>query len=510
MTRPISPAIPQSFSPSNPQENPSPISSLPGELIRGIFTELGVSNALIGSNVCHFWNTVLNDNSLWKFFLRRDLRCDFQSLATEGTPKEVYRQEYLFNLNLPKGRYSQKEFDVGSDQSHSCAHIKGQELFLGLDGNKIEIWDLKSRTRKKTLIDVHGKIASQTGNIVHIVPTNTGKLISGSGSSSEIAVWDLETNACIMTIPGSPYSIFLNDGKLISHSCGGDIKIWNLENGVCEKTIERNEPKTTLHALLSKDGKKIIYGQPFDREIQVWNLESGICETTFQGNREIISLALTEEGKLISGECRGVDLFAGGEIRIWDLETGKCENTFQGHQGSVNSLVLTKNGKLISGCMSGEIKIWNLKNGDCEMTFKIDREQTKAFTPAMFSLALTEESELVARFESIQSGFVKIKVLNFNSSKIAIFRELAEIFDRGQHVPGAFARLGSAFNVATERFSRMPAEDRGKIYGELYEILKPFSNDYYGCGEHAFHDEHGQCSTPQQKAQAIKNYLEKM
>jgi hypothetical protein len=54
----------------------------------------------------------------------------------------------------------------------------------------------------------------------------------------------------------------------------------------------------------------------------------------------------------------------------------------------------------------------------------------------------------------------------------------------------------------------MPKSAKNEIYGELYKILKPhLTNDYWGCGEHAFHEHYGQYSTPVQKAQAIRNYL---
>jgi hypothetical protein len=59
-----------------------------------------------------------------------------------------------------------------------------------------------------------------------------------------------------------------------------------------------------------------------------------------------------------------------------------------------------------------------------------------------------------------------------------------------------------------KRFSKMPNSAKNAIYRELYEICKPpFVHDYEGYAEHAFYDQHGQSSTPVQKAQAISNYL---
>lgn len=81
---------------------------------------------------------------------------------------------------------------------------------------------------------------------------------------------------------------------------------------------------------------------------------------------------------------------------------------------------------------------------------------------------------------------------------IAFFREVADLLSRT-----------TAYEVeeAMDRFSRMPKKAREAIYGKIYHILKPFKNDYWGCGEDAFLNRNGQSSTPEQKAQAIEAYL---
>jgi len=78
-------------------------------------------------------------------------------------------------------------------------------------------------------------------------------------------------------------------------------------------------------------------------------------------------------------------------------------------------------------------------------------------------------------------------------------RKIAKLFEGDEH----------DHEIAMERFLRLPEAMRGTIYGELYEILKPLKNDYFGCAEHAFHNKHGQSSTSQQKAQAIRNYFDR-
>jgi hypothetical protein len=54
--------------------------------------------------------------------------------------------------------------------------------------------------------------------------------------------------------------------------------------------------------------------------------------------------------------------------------------------------------------------------------------------------------------------------------------------------------------------SNVPKEIRDGVYGELYP-LKHFHRDYFGCAEHAFHNQNGQMASLEKKAQAIYNYF---
>ncbi len=493
---------------SNPEENPPSIQLLPDELLVEIFANLSAPDALKSSLVCWQWNTVLNDMDLWKFFLKRDLRCDFVSLNTERDPKEVYRSKHPSYLNLSKGVYSTREISVGSSCCVDCVQIKEQDVFVAYRlARKIEVWDLKSGSYKNALADEQELISRGTGMFATLIPTDEGKLISGLGDSFEntkIAVWDLATNACMKIFLGKPDHIFLKKGRLIAHNWDGNIEIWNLESDNCEKSIDRTREAPPDCCILSKDGKKLFYG--VRTNIEIWDLESGACATTLRGHQgTVISLAFTEEGKLISGSDV-ISPCIGGEIRIWNLENSECEQTLQGHDDAIISLIPTKNRKLISGSSKGEIKVWNLQNGECQTTFKIGIEK-------MDSLTFTEEGELVMVISKGFSMRPHLRILDFTASRETIFQELAGIFDRCPETPSIpypFSTPSEAFQnykTAMQRFSRMPAEDREKIYAELHELLKSSSSGYSGSAEQAFHDLNNQTASPQLKAQAINKYL---
>lgn len=62
---------------------------------------------------------------------------------------------------------------------------------------------------------------------------------------------------------------------------------------------------------------------------------------------------------------------------------------------------------------------------------------------------------------------------------------------------------------AFELFSKAASELRGQVYERLYEKMT-FTHVYWGCGEHAFHDQNGLSSSPELKAQAIEAQLTAM
>ncbi len=207
----------------------------------------------------------------------------------------------------------------------------------------------------------------------------------------------------------------------------------NFANGVYAShtlTGHRRHGRTGVNCIAVIDGK-LVSGAT-DHTIKVWDPETNRCLYTLTGHSSVTCFAVID-GKIVSG-CDD------GKIRVWDLEKRKRVHTLTGHTGGVYCLAVI-DGKLVSGSDDNTIRVWD-----------------------------------------------------FKAKNDAVFEEIAGLFQ--SNVP-----------TAMDRFSRMPAKEKNKVYGELYEILKPLSNDYFGCAEHAFHDQHGLTSTPQQKALAIRHYL---
>jgi WD40 repeat protein len=200
---------------------------------------------------------------------------------------------------------------------------------------------------------------------------------------------------CIRSIQACQYS-----NKLITASCDKTIKIWNLETGVCLKTLDDHEHWVT--SILIGPSNKLVSAS-VDQTIKIWDLNTYECLNTLidESERGFFSLCFLSNNNLASGSRNGsitiwdlnnssklksikahddwipdLKLFdssklisCGGKqdykIKIWSLETFECLRLFTGHSATIYSLEFNSNGNLISGSGDRTVKVWNIHTGEC-------------------------------------------------------------------------------------------------------------------------------------------------
>ncbi len=457
------PLVPVTLGTSTEPSSPAPIHALPDEVMIHIFSGLNAQELTTCSSVCKEWRELSQDNVLWK----RLFNSIFPTCNSAGIEnfKKAYHDQLALYSNFANGVYASHTLTGHADGVNSLAVADGK-LFSGSSDGTIKVWDLETNRCLYTL----------TGHAdgVRSLAVADGKLFSGS-SDCTIKVWgDLETNRCLYTLTGHANWVFclaVADGKLFSGSSDGTIKVWDLETNRCLYTLTGHA--NWVFCLAVADGK--LFSGSYDGTIKVWgDLETNRCLYTLTGHADGVRSLAVADGKLFSGSSDGT-------IKVWDLETNRCLYTLTGHADGVRSLAVA-DGKLFSGSSDCTIKVWgDLETNRCLYTLTGHADGVR-------SLAVADGKLFSGSYDRT------IKVWDFKTSNDAIFEEIAGQFQSG--VP-----------TAMDRFSRMPAKEKNKVYGELYEILKPFSNEYFGCAEHAFQDQHGLTSTPQQKALAIRNYL---
>ncbi len=450
------------YAPIIPQD--APILQMPTDIVTQMLTHSSGQEIGRSAQVCKQWHQMVSDSD-WRLFLSHHFPT-FDSSAIQNC-KEAYQAQFKLDSNFANGVFASHTLQ-GHQSWVNCLAFAQGKLISGSEDNTIKIWNLETGACTHTLQGHQDTVRS--------LAFAQGKLISGSDDNT-IKIWNLETGACTHTFQGhqdTVRSLAFAQGKLISGSDDNTIKIWNLETGACTHTFQGHQD--TVRSLAFAQGK-LISGS-FDHTIKIWDLETGGCTHTLQGHQGGVTSFTFAQGKLISGS-------ADKTIKVWDLETGACTQNLHGHQGSVRCVALAQ-GKLISGSCDNTIKIWDLETGACTQTLQGHQSWVLCFAFA--------QGKLIS--SSLDST---TKIWDFTADHRMVFEDIVELLKRENP---------KWVSDALERFSRMPRAAKNAIYGKLYEICKPFVNDYWGCAEQAFFDQQGQSSSPTQKAEAIGEYLD--
>jgi WD40 repeat protein len=155
--------------------------------------------------------------------------------------------------------------------------------------------------------------------------------------------------------------IQLKNEKIVSGSYDNTIKIWNIHNLICEKTI--NEEGYVL-SLLEFSPNMLLSGNS-ENKINLYNLDLPNNKEniyTFEGHKLWIN-CITKLNEMF---------FASGSndttIKIWDFKNRKCTSTLIGHKDCILTMILLLNKNLCSGSADTNIKIWSWESSECLFT----------------------------------------------------------------------------------------------------------------------------------------------
>ncbi len=397
----------------------------------------------------------------------------FKKTDPNQSPLEALKEQYRIHSNVSNGVYTLQPLQNNA-MAYSLA-LNDRKLFSGHKRGVIQQWNLETKAFEVPLSEHHHDIMS-------LMVKGEKTLFSGC-LNGEIKRWNLETNSCESTFIGHGSMVLClagNEKWLFSGSADSSIKIWDLETNAFHATLQG--VSHTFYNALVLNGETLISGS-MDRLIKFWDFKSlSLIDTFSEHEAAVSSLALDVKRQiLISGS-------GDGTIKIWDLNTRACMATLEGHEGMIFSLALDEEGqRLFSASEDCTIKCWDLKTYTCTATLD-------GHSHYCYNIIFDKNRLYSGSYDST------VKLWDFEASDEVVFEEIAVLMDdedRSESPIGMF------------RFNRMPLKAKNAIFGELYHILKPFKNDYWGCGEDAFYQINGQKCTGDQRAQAIRNYLEK-
>ena len=150
----------------------------------------------------------------------------------------------------------------------------------------------------------------------------------------------------------------------ISASDDRTLKIWNLQQGIQQRTLEGHSEGIKAISL-TPDGKQAISASE-DGTLKVWDLKSGTKLYTLKGHTDWVkAVVVTPEGK------QAISASDDKTLKVWNLETGALLHTLKGHTNWVNAVALIGDGQwAISASADGTLKVWDLQTGAQLYTLK--------------------------------------------------------------------------------------------------------------------------------------------
>jgi WD40 repeat protein len=143
----------------------------------------------------------------------------------------------------------------------------------------------------------------------------------------------------------------LNNAKL-AYGSDGNIKICDINNNYNEYSNIEVEKDRDIYFLLSINEFNLLISGTLTN-LKVWETNTFQCLYMIKNRDSYMTKLLSMPNGFIAVGLNS------GEIRILDALRNKVINTLKGHSRQIISLVLTKDNKLISKCYDNNIRVWS-------------------------------------------------------------------------------------------------------------------------------------------------------
>ena len=181
-----------------------------------------------------------------------------------------------------------------------------------------------------------------------------GRVVSGS-YDGRLRVWDAESGQTLQTLEGPTgiNAVAVLDSRRVVSGYDGTLRVWDVVSGQALLTLEGHS--TAVLAVAVLDSRRVVSGSS-DQTLRVWDVESGETLQTLKGPSWFYALAVLDSRRVVTGSY-------GGTLRVWDVESGQAFQTLEGHSDSVSAVAVLDSRRVVSGSSDHMLRVWDVESG---------------------------------------------------------------------------------------------------------------------------------------------------
>jgi WD40 repeat protein len=254
------------------------------------------------------------------------------------------------------------------------------------------------RPRKATLTRPGGALIrtiDHPGSPEALAVLPDGRVVSGS-TDGTLRVWDVESGQTLQTLGGHSDWVsalaVLDSRRVVCNSGDKTLQVWDVESGQTLQTLRGHSDWVSDVAVL--DSRRVVSGS-HDGTLRIWDVESGQTLQTLDGPRWIMAVAVLDSRRVVS-------ISAAETLRVWDVESGQTLQTIE-HTG-INSVAVMDSHRVVSGSGHGTLHVWDVESGQALQTLEGHSGSVHAVAVLDSRRVISSSGDETLRVWDVESG----------------------------------------------------------------------------------------------------------